>query len=73
MVFHGSRWEGAAFVTFNSIQPNELNTLTSGDGIINRVSHTKFLGTYVDQDLKWKYHVEHVRKKLCGLYAIRNV
>ena len=31
---------------------------------IDRVSHTKFLGVVIDEKLNWKYHIDHIRKKL---------
>ena len=39
-----------------------------GDSLINRVSSTKFLGTWVDDQLNWKTHMSRLLSKLkCGL------
>ena len=28
---------------------------------IEQVKYTKFLGLYIDEELSWKYHINHVR------------
>ena len=40
---------------------------------IHRVTCTKFLGIYIDEDLEWSAHIDHVAKKISsGCYAIRS-
>lgn len=43
---------------------------------LTQVSHTKFLGVRIDENLNWKFHIDDVclkLSKLCGvLYKIRN-
>ena len=29
---------------------------------INQVNYTKFLGLYIDEELIWKYHINHVNE-----------
>jgi len=33
---------------------------------IERVEKTKYLGLVLDENLSWKHHIEHLKKKLCG-------
>ena len=40
---------------------------------LERVSHTKFLGLYIDEYLQWNHHISHCAKKISsGLYAINS-
>ena len=37
---------------------------------INKVNYTKFLGLYIDEELSWKYHINHVGMKVAKMTAI---
>ena len=54
----------------------DTHTLNINSIIINRVSHTKFLGVTIDDKLSWKPHINMLNKKLrsiCGrIYRIKN-
>ena len=39
---------------------------------IERVSHTKFLGVYVDEDLNWKYHTSQISLKVSKCIGVIN-
>ena len=40
---------------------------------LERVSHTKFLGLYIDEYLQWNHHISHCANKISsGLYAINS-
>ena len=34
---------------------------------IEQVKYTKFLGLYIDEELSWKYHINHVTMKISKL------
>ena len=41
------------------------------DEVLDRVSHTKFLGIYIDEKLQWDYHINYCKKKVSsGIYAM---
>jgi len=40
--------------------------------IIERVTHTKFLGVFIDKDLSWKYHTSHIFVKVSRSLGILN-
>ena len=47
---------------------DNINQLKLGDSLINRVSTTKFLGVWLDDQLNWKTHLNKLLSKLkCGL------
>ena len=37
---------------------------------IEQVKYTKFLGLYIDEELFWKYHINHVTMKMSKLTGI---
>ena len=37
---------------------------------INQVNHAKFLGLYIDEELSWKYHINHVAMKVAKMTGI---
>ena len=37
---------------------------------INQVNYTKFLGLYIDEELTWKYHINHVTMKVAKMTGI---
>ena len=37
---------------------------------IEQVKYTKFLGLYIDEELSWKYHINHVTMKISKLKGI---
>ena len=39
---------------------------------IERVTFTKFLGVYIDEDLNWKYHTAQISKKIAKSLGILN-
>ena len=63
------------FVVFapHSVNTNDITSLKLGDNTIERVSHAKFLGIIIDEDLDWGHHIDHVAKKVAsGSYAINS-
>ena len=46
------------------------NTLQVGNLLINRISHTKYLGLIIDEKLSWKEHVSQLSTKLNSLFPI---
>ena len=36
------------------------------------MSHTKFLGLYIDEYLQWSHHISHCTQKSIGLYTINS-
>ena len=58
----------SVFLMFNRKGQRSINQLKLGDSLINRVSSTKFLGTWVDDQLNWKTHMSRLLSRLkCGL------
>ena len=58
----------SVFLMFNRKGQRSINQLKLGDSLINCVSSTKFLGTWVDDQLNWKTHMSRLLSKLkCGL------
>ena len=37
---------------------------------INQVNYAKFLGLYIDEELAWKYHINHVTMKVAKMTGI---
>ena len=54
----------SVFLMFNRKGYRSINQLKLGDSLINRVSSTKFLGTWVDDQLNWKTHMSRLLSKL---------
>ena len=46
------------------------NTLQIENIIINRITHTKYLGLIIDEQLSWKEHIHQLCNKLKGLFPI---
>ena len=40
--------------------------------VLDRISHTKFLGVLIDENLTWKYHIDCVSKTLSRNIGIMN-
>ena len=58
----------SVFLMFNRKGQGHINQLKLGDSLIHRVSTTKFLGVWVDDQLNWKTHLNKLLSKLkCGL------
>ena len=58
----------SVFLMFNRKGQGNINQLKLGDSLINRVSTTKFLGVWLDDQLNWKTHLNKLLSKLkCGL------
>lgn len=47
------------------------------DARVEKVTSTKYLGLVLDENLKWKLHIEHIVKRLSGMmykfYELRNI
>lgn len=51
---------------------NDNASLSIGDHVLNEVDCTKFLGIYIDKNLCWNTHVDHVCKKISsGIFLLR--
>ena len=58
----------SVFLMFNRKGQGNINQLKLGDSLIDRVSTTKFLGVWLDDQLNWKTHLNKLLSKLkCGL------
>ena len=42
---------------------NDIHKLDLGNEAIHRVTCTTFIGIYIDEDLEWSAHIDHVAKK----------
>ena len=54
------------FIIFKS-RGKKLNqnvSIKTNDQAIEQVKYTKFLGLYIDDELTWKYHFDHVATKI---------
>ena len=47
----------SVFLLFNRTGHKQISQLKLGDKMIRRVSNTKFLGTWIDDQLNWKTHM----------------
>ena len=55
-----------------TLKPN-IYILKIDDTNLTRASTVKFLGILIDEELRWKDHIEHCRKKICsGIYALNS-
>ncbi len=56
---------------------DEFNTLNVGGVIIERLYEVKYLGTYLDDQLNWKPHINYLSQKqtkiLCAFKLIKNL
>ena len=63
------------YMIFNKLGRNPIDAglyIKLGDDIIKEVTHTKFLGLQIDNQLNWNEHLKHVKSKLSNtLYALR--
>ena len=51
-----------------------INNITLGTQNIQRVNCAKFLGIYIDDELEWGDHIDHISKKIAsGSYALKIV
>ena len=58
----------SVFLLFNGTGCKRIDHLQLGDKIVKRVSNTKFLGTWVDDQLNWNTHmIKLIGKMKCGL------
>ena len=61
------------YMLFTNRDTQNLNTtLTLGNSIIDKVKCTKFLGIYIDENLKWNEHTHKVTQKLTRSYYAIN-
>ena len=63
------------FMIFNHNKQRyiDIDSIKIGHENIQRVGHAKFLGIWVDDELEWDKHIEHVSKKIAsGTYAINS-
>ena len=61
------------YMLFTNRDTQNLNTtLTLGNSIINKVKCTKFLGIFIDENLKWNEHTHKVTQKLTRSYYAIN-
>ena len=37
---------------------------------LEQLNHTKFLGVHIDEELSWKFHINHVSKKISKMTGI---
>jgi hypothetical protein len=52
---------------------SDPNVVVTIDGVkIEKVSHTKFLGVFIDERLNWKYHTSQVSLKICKSLGVLN-
>lgn len=66
-------WTRKNYMLINTVKTKELviglwdhqsnSLLSTKDGPIERVTEFKLLGVYVDSNLSWKKHIEHVTSK----------
>ena len=61
---------GTSHMTSSKIQ-QDLNVILDNT-VLDRVSHTKFLGVLIDENLTWKYHIDWVSKTLSRNIGIMN-
>ena len=52
--------------------PQDFDKIEIDEKIIKRVSTTKYLGIYLDEQLLWKEHISYVHKSLLKYYGIFN-
>ena len=64
---------GTNFKLFNL---GQVLPIYIGNKQVRRVESTRYLGTYVDHNLKWNKHIDHLCKKVCrsisGLKQVRS-
>ena len=61
------------FIVFTGKQRNLHGLILKiDDEIISEVECTKFLGVYIDKQLKWEMHIKYVEKKLASALYVFN-
>ena len=48
---------------------NKANVIIN-EHAIDQVKYTKFLGIYIDEELSWKYHINHIASKISKMTGI---
>ena len=61
---------GTSHMTSSKLQ-QDLNVILDNT-VLDRVSHTKYLGVLIDENLTWKYHIDCVSKTLSRNISIMN-
>ena len=70
MHFH-PRLNSKSRLTCARIRPHGSEfTLNLGDKKVKKVTHVKFLGVVIDDELNWEAHVKHLKSKLCAAIVI---
>ena len=55
-------------------KPTNITSLNLENQIIQKVNSAKFLGIFIDDELKWSVHINHVLKRVSsGSYALHSV
>ena len=55
-------------------KPTNITPLNLENQIIQKVNCAKFLGIFIDDELKWSVHINHVLKRVSsGSYALHSV
>ena len=60
------------FIIFKSNRKklrNKANVIIN-EHTIDQVKYTKFLGIYIDEELSWKYHINHIASKISKMTGI---
>ena len=57
------------FKTKNKKLSQHMSIMINGEQI-EQVKFTKFLGLYIDEELSWKYHINHITMKISKLAGI---
>ncbi len=58
----------------NSFINNDNPSVLLGEHTLSEVGYTKFLGLYIDKNLCWDNHIDHVCKKVSsGVYLLRQM
>ena len=63
------------FIVFSpKNKPTNITSLNLENQIIQKVNCAKFLGIFIDDELKWSVHINHVLKRVSsGSYALHSV
>ena len=52
------------FMIYSYLKQSQLPPLTFGNNLISETEATKFLGIYIDKDLSFRRHVDHICSKI---------
>jgi hypothetical protein len=77
--FHWATWyhikeEKAVAILFHQPQKMQIEypPIKLNDAVIGYIDHTKFLGVWLDKNLKWCTHTQQLANKLCKIcFALR--